>query len=48
MTMPTHPRNATGPRIGDASTPPTSDIAYPWVAGPRDATMAGEIGPWEL
>lgn len=23
-------------------------IAYPWVAGPRDATMAGEIGPWEL
>lgn len=24
------------------------DIAYPWVAGPRDATMAGERGPWEL
>lgn len=24
------------------------DIAYPWVAGPRNATMAGEIGPWEL
>lgn len=23
-------------------------IAYPWVAGPRDATMAGERGPWEL
>lgn len=23
-------------------------IEYPWVAGPRDATMAGEIGPWEL
>lgn len=23
-------------------------IAYPWVAGPRNATMAGEIGPWEL
>lgn len=23
-------------------------IAYPWVAGPRDATMAGEKGPWEL
>lgn len=23
-------------------------IAYPWVAGPRDATMAGETGPWEL
>lgn len=24
------------------------DIEYPWVAGPRNATMAGEIGPWEL
>lgn len=24
------------------------DITYPWVAGPRGATMAGEIGPWEL
>lgn len=24
------------------------DIAYPWVAGPRNATMAGEIGQWEL
>lgn len=24
------------------------DIAYPWVAGPRNATMAGEKGPWEL
>ena len=24
------------------------DIPYPWVAGPRNATMAGEIGPWEL
>ena len=23
-------------------------ITYPWVAGPRDATMAGQIGPWEL
>ena len=23
-------------------------IQFPWVAGPRDATMAGEIGPWEL
>ena len=23
-------------------------IAYPWVAGPRAATMAGEKGPWEL
>ena len=23
-------------------------ITYPWVAGPRNATMAGEIGPWEL
>ena len=23
-------------------------IAYPWVAGPRDATMAGEKGPWGL
>lgn len=23
-------------------------IEYPWVAGPRDATVAGEIGPWEL
>lgn len=24
------------------------DITYPWVAGPRNATMAGEKGPWEL
>lgn len=24
------------------------DITYPWVAGPRGATMAGERGPWEL
>ena len=24
------------------------DIAYPWVAGPRNATAAGEKGPWEL
>lgn len=24
------------------------DIPYPWVAGPRNATMAGQIGPWEL
>lgn len=24
------------------------DIAYPWFAGPRNATMAGQIGPWEL
>lgn len=24
------------------------DIQFPWVAGPRNATMAGEIGPWEL
>lgn len=24
------------------------DITYPWVAGPRNATMAGEIGQWEL
>lgn len=23
-------------------------IQFPWVAGPRDATMAGQIGPWEL
>lgn len=23
-------------------------ITYPWVAGPCNATMAGEIGPWEL
>ena len=23
-------------------------ITYPWVAGPRNATAAGEIGPWEL
>lgn len=23
-------------------------IPYPWVAGPRDATTAGQIGPWEL
>lgn len=23
-------------------------IQVPWVAGPRDATMAGQIGPWEL
>lgn len=23
-------------------------IQFPWVAGPRDATMAGEKGPWEL
>lgn len=23
-------------------------IDYPWFAGPRNATMAGEIGPWEL
>lgn len=23
-------------------------ITYPWVAGPRDATTAGQIGPWEL
>lgn len=23
-------------------------IQYPWVAGPRNATMAGQIGPWEL
>lgn len=23
-------------------------IQYPWVAGPRNATAAGEIGPWEL
>ncbi len=24
------------------------DIEYPWAAGPRNATMAGEKGPWEL
>ncbi|HJE55376.1 MAG TPA: hypothetical protein K8W03_01140 [Bifidobacterium pseudolongum subsp. globosum] len=24
------------------------DIPYPWCAGPRNATMAGEKGPWEL
>lgn len=24
------------------------DITYPWVAGPRNATTAGEKGPWEL
>ena len=24
------------------------DITYPWVAGPRNATAAGEKGPWEL
>lgn len=24
------------------------DITYPWVAGPRGATMAGQIGPGEL
>ncbi|PAU67231.1 hypothetical protein [Bifidobacterium criceti] len=24
------------------------EIQYPWCAGPRDATMAGEKGPWEL
>ena len=23
-------------------------IQYPWVAGPRNATAAGEKGPWEL
>lgn len=23
-------------------------IEYPWVAGPRDATMPGMLGPWEL
>lgn len=23
-------------------------ITYPWVAGPRDATAAGEKGPWKL
>ena len=23
-------------------------ITYPWVAGPRNATTAGEKGPWEL
>lgn len=23
-------------------------ITYPWVAGPRNATAAGEKGPWEL
>lgn len=23
-------------------------IQFPWVAGPRDATMVGQIGPWEL
>lgn len=23
-------------------------IRFPWVAGPRDATAAGERGPWEL
>lgn len=24
------------------------DIQFPWVAGPRDATTAGQVGPWEL
>lgn len=24
------------------------DIPYPWRAGPRNVTMAGEKGPWEL
>lgn len=24
------------------------DIQYPWVAGPRDATTAGQVGPLEL
>lgn len=23
-------------------------IQFPWVAGPRDATTAGQVGPWEL
>lgn len=23
-------------------------IQFPWVAGPRDATAAGQTGPWEL
>lgn len=26
----------------------SGEIAYQWVAGPRDATMTGEKGPWEL